>query len=43
MASKQDSALEAVRLLSEEVISFNKEMGVLITEVAALDRLSGKL
>ncbi len=28
MASKQDSALEAVRLLSEEVISLNKEMGV---------------
>ncbi len=28
MASKQDSALEAVRLLSKEVISLNKEMGV---------------
>ena len=28
MASKQDSALEAVRLLSEEVISLNKEMDV---------------
>ena len=28
MASKQDSALEAVRLLSEEVISLNKEIGV---------------
>ncbi len=39
MASKQDSALEAVRLLGEEMSSFNKE----ITEVAALDRLSGKL
>jgi|LakMenEpi07Jul09_1017256.scaffolds.fasta_scaffold37225_1 hypothetical protein len=28
MASKQDSALEAVRLLSKEVISLNKEMDV---------------
>ncbi len=28
MASKQDSALEAVRLLGEEVISLNKEMDV---------------
>ena len=28
MASKQDSVLEAVCLLSEEVISLNKEMGV---------------
>ncbi len=44
MASKQDSALEAVRLLREEISSFNKEMDVfLITEVVALDRLSGKL
>ena len=28
MASKKDSALEAVRLLSKEVISLNKEMDV---------------
>jgi hypothetical protein len=28
MASKQNSALEAVRLLSKEVISLNKEMDV---------------
>ncbi len=28
MASKQNSVLEAVRLLDEEVISLNKEMGV---------------
>ena len=28
MASKQDSVLEAVRLLSKEVISLNKEIGV---------------
>ena len=28
MASKQDSALEAVRLLSKEVISLNKEIDV---------------
>ena len=28
MASKQDSALEAVRLLGEEMFSFNKEMEV---------------
>ena len=28
MASKQDSVLEAVRLLGEEVISLNKEMDV---------------
>jgi len=28
MASKQDSALEAVCLLGEEVISLNKAMGV---------------
>ena len=28
MASKKNSALEAVRLLSKEVISLNKEMDV---------------
>ena len=28
MASKQDSALEAVHLLGEEISSFNKEMDV---------------
>ncbi len=28
MASKQDSVLEAVRLLGEEMSSFNKEMDV---------------
>jgi hypothetical protein len=28
MANKQNSALEAVRLLSKEVISLNKEMDV---------------
>ncbi len=39
MASKQDSALEVVRLLGEK----QGDGGVLITDMAALDRLSGKL